>query len=47
MSAMPIVLPSNRDENWKYANLRGLARARFEPAPTPEAAQVKEIAARL
>jgi Fe-S cluster assembly protein SufD len=47
MSAMPIVLPSSRDENWKYANLRGLARARFEPAPAPEAAQVKEIAARL
>ncbi|MBM4238892.1 MAG: SufD family Fe-S cluster assembly protein [Gammaproteobacteria bacterium] len=47
MSAMPIVLPSNRDENWKYANLRALARARFEPAPAPAAAQVKEIAAML
>ncbi|MFM8480364.1 MAG: SufB/SufD family protein [Gammaproteobacteria bacterium] len=47
MSAIPIVLPSNRDENWKYAHLRALARARFEPAPVPEAAQVKEIAAML
>lgn len=47
MSAMPIVLPSNRDENWRYANLRGLARARFEPAPAPEATQLGDIAGRL
>jgi Fe-S cluster assembly protein SufD len=26
-----ITLPTNRDENWRYANLRPLARARLEP----------------
>lgn len=26
-------LPSSRDENWKYANLRSLERARFLPTP--------------
>ncbi|MBS0578044.1 MAG: Fe-S cluster assembly protein SufD [Proteobacteria bacterium] len=26
-------LPGTRDENWKYANLRGLERLRFVPAP--------------
>ncbi|HEY1873261.1 MAG TPA: Fe-S cluster assembly protein SufD [Steroidobacteraceae bacterium] len=26
-------LPSSRDENWKYANLRSLERVRFLPAP--------------
>jgi Fe-S cluster assembly protein SufD len=26
-------LPSTRDENWKYANLRSLERVRFRPAP--------------
>lgn len=34
-------LPSNRDENWKYANLRALARIRFDDTsapPTDEAA---------
>jgi Fe-S cluster assembly protein SufD len=30
-------LPSSRDENWKYANLRSLERARFVPAPPGEA----------
>jgi Fe-S cluster assembly protein SufD len=30
-------LPSSRDENWKYANLRSLERARFIPAPPGEA----------
>src|SRR5580765_573888 len=29
-------LPSSRDENWKYANLRSLERARFVPAPPAE-----------
>ena len=27
-------LPVTRDENWKYASLRGLERLRFLPAPT-------------
>src|SRR4029077_8387175 len=26
-------LPSSRDENWKYANLRPLERLKFPPAP--------------
>ena len=26
-------LPTSRDENWKYANLRPLERLRFVPAP--------------
>jgi Fe-S cluster assembly protein SufD len=26
-------LPSSRDENWRYANLRSLERVRFAPAP--------------
>jgi Fe-S cluster assembly protein SufD len=36
-------LPSTRDENWKYANLRPLERLRFAPAPPamlPQAAQL-------
>src|SRR6266478_7702918 len=28
-------LPTSRDENWKYANLRPLERVRFTPAPAP------------
>jgi len=30
---MTIALPTNRDENWRYANLRPLAKARMERAP--------------
>jgi len=30
-------LPSTRDENWKYANLRSLERLRFLPAPAAAA----------
>ncbi len=34
-------LPSSRDENWRYANLRPLERVRFAPpAPADSAAQV-------
>ena len=29
---MSVVLPTNRDENWRYANLRPLAKARVEEA---------------
>jgi Fe-S cluster assembly protein SufD len=40
-------LPSSRHENWKYANLRPLERARFLPAPPaatlPEAAALPEV----
>jgi len=30
-------LPTNRDENWRYANLRALAKARVEAAPAAPA----------
>lgn len=30
---MSIALPTNRDENWRYANLRALGRARVDAAP--------------
>jgi len=30
---MSVVLPTNRDENWRYANLRPLAKARPEAVP--------------
>lgn len=33
-------LPVSRDENWKYANLRPLERARFAPVAAPPAAAV-------
>ena len=38
-------LPSSRDENWRYANLRALERVRFLPAPAAEA--VPELPAAL
>jgi Fe-S cluster assembly protein SufD len=38
LAALEIVgLPSSRDENWKYANLRSLERVRFLPAPAAAA----------
>ena len=37
-------LPTSRDENWKYANLRALERQRFSPAT---AAQPPEVPAEL
>src|SRR6185503_14997826 len=33
-------LPTARDENWKYANLRPIERVRFAPAASPAAAKV-------
>ena len=47
MSALPRPLPTHRDENWKYANLRGLARARFDAAPPPAPALISDVAAML
>ncbi|MFM7396916.1 MAG: SufB/SufD family protein [Gammaproteobacteria bacterium] len=47
MSALPITLPTPRDENWKYANLRGLARARFEPSASPTAETIARLTAAL
>jgi Fe-S cluster assembly protein SufD len=35
MSAIPHSLPTNRDENWRYANLRPLAKARIDDARPP------------
>jgi Fe-S cluster assembly protein SufD len=32
MSSLPNVLPTNRDENWRYANLRPLAKAKIDAA---------------
>lgn len=38
MSALPVnQLPTNRDENWRYANLRGIGKARIEAVPTSDA----------
>jgi Fe-S cluster assembly protein SufD len=44
MNASPnIALPNNRDENWRYANLRPLARARADAAPAGESAPALEL----
>jgi Fe-S cluster assembly protein SufD len=41
-------LPGSRDENWKYANLRSLERARFIPAPpAPALAALGDLPAAL
>jgi Fe-S cluster assembly protein SufD len=40
-------LPTTRNENWKYANLRALSRTEFTQAPAPAAALIAEIAALL
>jgi len=47
MSALPISLPTPRDENWKYANLRGLSRARFDPSPPSSAETLARVTASL
>ena len=40
-------LPSSRDENWKYANLRPLERARFLPAPAAQSLELSALPAAL
>lgn len=40
-------LPSTRDENWKYANLRPLERLRFVPAAAAAAPQLTSLPAPL
>ena len=41
MSAAPNLLPTNRDENWRYANLRPLAKAKADAvAPTAPLAAI-------
>lgn len=47
MSALPQAAPSNRDENWKYANLRVLAKIRAQPAALPSSELVGRAAAIL
>lgn len=47
MSALPTSLPTPRDENWKYANLRGLSRTRFEPSAPPSAETLARVATAL
>ncbi|MFZ9667655.1 MAG: hypothetical protein ACO3CF_05485, partial [Steroidobacteraceae bacterium] len=47
MTALSVNLPTARDENWKYANLRGLARARLEPSAAPSADALARVAAAL
>jgi Fe-S cluster assembly protein SufD len=42
-----IVLPTNRDENWRYANLRPLGKARVEDAQAPPGAYDMPMPARL
>ncbi len=38
-------LPTTRDENWRYTNLRPLERARFVPVPAPAGAPVPALPA--
>ncbi len=40
---MIAALPTNRDENWRYANLRPLAKARAEAPPAAEQAPSVEL----
>jgi Fe-S cluster assembly protein SufD len=42
-------LPTSRDENWKYVNLRPLEKVRFAPAPTANrpAIQVSDLPAKI
>ena len=42
-----IALPTNRDENWRYANLRPLARARVDSAPSPAGKDAQPLPAAL
>jgi Fe-S cluster assembly protein SufD len=41
MSGLPTPFPTNRDENWRYANLRPLAKARVEAVPAAPAADAR------
>lgn len=43
----PTDLPSAREENWKYANLRALARVDFTQAAAPAVEEIAKIAALL
>lgn len=45
--ALAAGLPVNRDENWRYASLRGLDRQVFSPAPPPDAERLRRANAVL
>jgi Fe-S cluster assembly protein SufD len=47
MSQSVSSLPSNRDENWKYASLRALSNARFDALPTPDEGAIARAATLL
>jgi len=47
MNALPRTPPSNRDEHWKYANLRGLARLSAVSPPAASDALIERVANRL
>jgi len=40
-------LPTSRDENWKYANLRPLERLRFNPAPPAQPLTAADLPAAI
>src|SRR2546421_12159734 len=40
-------LPTSRDENWKYANLRPLERLKFAPAPVQGALAAADLPAAI
>src|SRR5436309_13712643 len=40
-------LPTSRDENWKYANLRPLERLRFIPAPAAQPLAATDLPAAI
>jgi Fe-S cluster assembly protein SufD len=46
-SALAAGLPSGRDENWKYASLRGLEKTSFRRAPAPDTVRLAAAAALL
>ena len=39
-TALPASLPTSRDENWKYANLRAVEKASSRPAAPPTTADI-------
>src|SRR5580658_3767482 len=40
-------LPSSRDDNWKYANLRPLEKLRYLPASTAESSALAPVSAAM
>jgi Fe-S cluster assembly protein SufD len=46
-SLMARGLPTQRDENWRYANLRALEKANFTPAPAAAGISIAELPASI